>query len=188
MKVQGNITLIIAMIFVAIMSRLIPHYPNFTAVGAVALFGGAYLSKKWAFVIPLLALFISDLLLNNLMYAQYYDGFAMFTSGAIWTYAAFALVIGVGITVLSKVSGTRFLGASVIAAVLFFVVTNLGVWASSAMYAKDITGLIACFTAAVPFFWNTLMGNLLFGSVLFGAYEFIIQRQARRKENQIIEH
>lgn len=180
MKVQGNTLLIVSMVCIAIASRLMPHYPNFTAVGAVALFGGAYLSKRWAFIVPLAALFVSDLFLNNLIYAEFMEGFTLFTPNGWWMYGAFALVIMLGMGLLKKVTPGRFLGAATGAAVIFFVVTNFGVWLSSPLYAKTGTGLIACYTAAVPFFWNTLMGNLAFGSVLFGAYEWIMFRQAKK--------
>ncbi len=182
MKVQGNTLLIVAMVSIAIVSRLIPHYPNFTAVGAVALFGGAYLSRRWAFVVPLLALFLSDLVLNNFIYSEFMSGFTLFTPDGWWLYGAFALVILLGMGLLKKVTPGRFLGAATGAAVIFFAVTNFGVWLSSPMYPKTGAGLIACYTAAIPFFWNTLMGNLAFGSVLFGVYEYILSRQAKRAE------
>ena len=97
MKVNQNIALAVLMILIAALTRLIPHYPNFTAVGAVALFGGAYLSRRLAFIVPFLALFLSDLFLNNLIYAkqfpELFEGFVLFTPGGWAIYAAFADVI-----------------------------------------------------------------------------------------------
>jgi len=179
MKVKQNIALAVLMIFIAALTRLIPHWPNFTALGAVALFGGAYLSRRWAFIIPLIALFVSDLFLNNLIYAKQfpdaYDGFAFFTPGAWSIYGAFIAVIIVGMFMLRKVNVKSVLFTSVIAAMVFFVITNFAVWAGTPIFPKNAAGLIACYTAAIPFFWNTVLGNLFFGSILFGAYEYARQ-------------
>ncbi len=180
MKVQGNTALIIAIVVIAIVSRIIPHYPNFTAMGAVALFGGAYLGRKAAFLVPLAALFVSNLLLNNWIYAEFVDGFQLFNVGSLWIYGAFVLITLLGMGILTKVNPGRFLGASVGAAVIFLLVTNFGVWMSSVAFPKTWTGLIACYTAAIPFFWNTLMGNLAFGAVMFGVYEYIRARQLKK--------
>lgn len=82
----------------AALSRLLPHAYNFTPIGAIALFGAAYFPKKrWAFIIPVAALWLSDLFLNNMVYASYYEGFAFFSSGFLFTYGAFALVVILGI-------------------------------------------------------------------------------------------
>ena len=179
MKVRGNTALIIAIILIAIVSRIIPHYPNFTALGAVALFGGAYLGRKAALIVPIVALFISNLLLNNWIYAEFVDGFQLFNAGSLWIYGAFILITLLGMGLLTKVNPGRFLGASIGAAVIFFIVTNFGVWISSVTFPKTWAGLIACYTAAIPFFWNTLMGNLAFGAVIFGVYEYIKARNLK---------
>ena len=68
------------------------------------------------------------------------------------------------------------LGTSVLAAVVFFLVTNFAVWAGPGLFPKNATGLLACYTAGIPFFWNTVLGNIFFGSILFGAYEYASQR------------
>ena len=181
MKIKQNTALIVLLIFVAAFTRLIPHYPNFTAVGAVALFGGAYLSRRWAYVIPLVALFVSDLFLNNMIYARQfpeaYEGFTLFHSGSIPVYLAFIAVIFMGTRTLRSVKVPRVLGSAVLAAVVFFVVTNFAVWATgSVLYPKTPSGLLACYGAALPFFWNTVAGNLFFGAILFGGYEFVARR------------
>lgn len=179
MKINQNIALIAVMMLIAVSTRLIPHYPNFTALGAVALFGGAYLSRKWALIIPFAALFVSDLFLNNLIYAKQfpetYDGFAFFTPGALSIYLAFGLVVVLGSVMLRKVNVVNVLGTSVLAAVVFFLVTNFAVWAGSGLFPKNAAGLLACYTAGIPFFWNTLLGNVFFGSILFGVYEYASQ-------------
>jgi hypothetical protein len=180
MKINQNIALIGLMMLIAAMTRLIPHYPNFTALGAVALFGGAYLSRKWAFIVPIVALFVSDLFLNNLIYArqfpEVYDGFVLFTPGGLSIYIAFAAVVIIGMIALRKVNVRSVLGTSVLAAVVFFLVTNFAVWAGTGIFPKNATGLMACYAAGIPFFWNTMLGNLFFGSILFGIYEYVNQK------------
>ena len=181
MKLKENTALIVIMILIAAMTRLIPHYPNFTAVGAVALFGGAYLSKRMAFIIPLLALFISDLFLNNLVYAnqfpEFYDGFMLFNVKGLPVYGAFIAVILIGMFLIKKATIKNVLGSAILASVVFFLITNFAVWAGSVMYPKSFAGLIACYTAAVPFFWNTMLGNFFFVAVLFGGLEWVRRRQ-----------
>lgn len=183
MKLRENTALVIVMILVAAMTRLIPHYPNFTAVGAVALFGGAYLSKRMAFIIPVVALFISDLFLNNLIYArlypEFYDGFMLFNIKGLPVYGAFIAVILIGMFFIKKATIKNVLGSAVLASVVFFLVTNFAVWAGSVIYPKSLAGLLACYTAAVPFFWNTLLGNVVFVTVLFGGYAWVRNRQTQ---------
>lgn len=183
MKLRENTALVIVMILVAAMTRLIPHYPNFTAVGAVALFGGAYLSKRMAFIIPVVALFISDLFLNNLIYArlypEFYDGFMLFNVKGLPVYGAFIAVILIGMFFIKKATIKNVLGSAVLASVVFFLVTNFAVWAGSVIYPKSLAGLLACYTAAVPFFWNTLLGNVVFVTVLFGGYAWVRNRQTQ---------
>lgn len=183
MKLRENTALVIVMILVAAMTRLIPHYPNFTAVGAVALFGGAYLSKRMAFIIPVVALFISDLFLNNLIYArlypEFYDGFMLFNVKGLPVYGAFIAVILIGMFFIKKATIKNVLGSAVLASVVFFLITNFAVWAGSVIYPKSLAGLIACYTAAVPFFWNTLLGNIVFVAVLFGGYAWVRNRQTQ---------
>ncbi|MDD2300415.1 MAG: hypothetical protein PHU69_12360, partial [Fermentimonas sp.] len=83
------------------MSRLLPHPPNFAPIGAMALFGAAYFSKKyWAFIIPIASMWVSDLILNNVIYGQYFDHFVWFYSGSLFTYGAFALIVVLGMFTL----------------------------------------------------------------------------------------
>jgi len=172
---KKSILVITVLIIIAALSRLLPHAPNFTPVGATALFGAAYFAKKyWAILIPLAALWASDLILNNVVYAQYYEGFAWMTTGFLWIIGAFALIAILGMVVLkNKVNPINLLGTSFAASGIFFLITNFGVWMSGLTYPKTMEGLIACYTAAVPFFWNTLAGDLFYVAVLFGAYEFV---------------
>ena len=158
-KITPKFWILTLMVFAAAFVRLIPHPPNFAPIAAMALFGGAYFTKKWgAFLVPLAAMFVTDLFL----------GF----HPTMWAvYLSFALIVILGMLMLKqKKVGTIFF-ASVTSSVVFFVISNFGVWLSTPYYAKTGDGLIACFTIAIPFFHQTLLGDLFFVTIMFGLYE-----------------
>jgi hypothetical protein len=169
-----KIKLILSLIVLAALVRLLPHPHNFTPLGAMGLFGAAYFGRRWmAFAVPFAALFLSDLVLNNLFLRQFYPHFVWITS--VWIYAAFALVIASGFLLLrgQKIAPARVLKASLFASLIFFTVTNLSVWFESALYPQNGAGLLACFVAGLPFLGNTILGDLCFSAVLFGVYEWM---------------
>lgn len=171
------------LIVLAAFARLIPHPPNFTPLAAIGLFGAAYLQRRWLiWMVPVLALFVSDLVLNNVVYSAFYDGFTWFTSG--WVYLALALVILVGSLLLrTNVSPQRIIGSSLSASVLFFLVSNFGTWATTTLYPKSLAGLLACYTAGLPFFGNTLLGDLFFCGVMFGGYAWVLRSRTALVQN-----
>lgn len=162
---NNGIKIILLLIIAAAFSRLIPHYPNFTAVGAIALFSGAYLNRNWmAYLVPLFALFISDIFLG-------------FHEGMIAVYAATLLVVFIGNSMLNnKVRTVPVAFAAVLSSVSFFLITNFAVWLSGFLYPRDLTGLVTCYVAAIPFFHSTLLADLFYSAVLFGAYEILLKR------------
>lgn len=181
-KIQLRGGIVIAIIAFAALSRLIPHPWNFTPIAAIGLFGAAYFSKKsWALIIPFAALFISDLLVNNIYYPiffpEFYKGFTFMSAGWYWYYGAFALIIGLGFLTLNKVKPLSLIGTGLGASIIFFLVTNFGAWlASPTLYSTTPSGLLACYTAGIPFFWNTLAGDLFYIGVMFGSFEFLKNR------------
>jgi hypothetical protein len=166
------------MILVAAFSRLLPHPPNFTPIGGMALFAGAVFQRyRFSWMVPFLALWLSDLALNNFFYAHYYDGFRWFSHWGVLL--AFALIFLMGRVGIRRWSGGRILALSLAGSVLFFLITNLLVWAGPmSIYTRDLSGLMASYIAGIPFFWNTLAGDLFYNSVLFGGWYLINQRQA----------
>jgi len=149
---------ILSAIVVAAALRLAPHPPNFTPIGAMALFSGAYLGRKaLAFAAPLGALLLSDLVLG-------------FYHGQATVYFAVALIVMIGMAALTRRSALRIGAAALLSSILFFVVTNLGMWAFSGIYPRTTTGLEACFIAAIPFFQNTIAGDLFYATLLFGGF------------------
>jgi len=164
-------------ILLAVLSRVLPHPYNFTPLGAIALFGAAYFTdKRWAILIPLGAMWLSDLFLNNLLYSSFFEGFTLFNSGMFWVYGSLLLIVFLGMKTLKKVTFPRIIGSAFGASVIFFLISNLGVWLSATMYPMTMEGLIACYTAAIPFFHNTLAGDLIYSVTLFGAFEYMRYR------------
>jgi hypothetical protein len=151
----------IILILLAAFSRLLPHPPNVAPIAAVALFGGAYLDRKYSFVIPLAALALSDLVIG-------------FYSGAYWTYAAFIAVGGVGLWLGRNRTIARTVAATLAGSIIFFLISNFGAWLTlQVLYPRTFSGLIECYTAAIPFFRNTLAGDAVSVALLFGAYELL---------------
>ena len=167
--------LLTALIFVAALSRIIPHPPNFSPIEAVALFGGAYFAKRhWALIVPLVAMFASDLVLGLINGGIYWSYFA--SAGYLLVYACIARSTVLGFGLRGKVGAGRVLGYSLAGSLLFFVLTNAGVWAFGAMYPHNAAGLAAAFIAGVPFFQWTVLGTLFYAALLFGGFE-LLRRQ-----------
>ena len=164
---------IAALILSAAATRLAPHWWNLTAVGAVCLFGGAYFQRKWAaFLVPLAALAISDVLLQIFVYPQYGPNY--------FKYVCFALTVPLGFLLRGRTSLLPVGGAAVGATALFFLLSNFEVWLSGHgnVYPRTPAGLVACYIAALPFSLNMLYGNLLFSGILFGGMEFLRARSS----------
>lgn len=169
--------IITGFILLAVLSRILPHPYNFTPLGAIALFGAAYFTdKRWALFIPLMAMWVSDIFLNNVFFSSFYEGFTLFNSGMIWIYGSLILIALLGMKILKKVTIPRIVGSAAGASVIFFLVSNLGVWMTSGMYPLSVEGLMACYSAAIPFFHNTLAGDLIYSATLFGAFEYLRYR------------
>ncbi|MCC6462876.1 MAG: hypothetical protein IT260_20580 [Saprospiraceae bacterium] len=172
MKVRIALLLII----LAALSRLLPHPVNFTPLGAIGLFGAAYFQRRWmALLVPFAALFCTDLFLNNVIYRAYYPEFQWITSA--WIYLAFALVMLVGwLQLRQKVSVGRIVTASLSASVVFFLVSNFSTWAETNLYPKTLAGLSMCYAAGLPYFGNTVLGDLCFSAALFGGYAWVARQ------------
>ncbi|MFM7724340.1 MAG: DUF6580 family putative transport protein [Bacteroidota bacterium] len=167
--------IIALLIIIAALSRMLPHPYNFTPLMAISLFGAAHFSNKWqALLIPLLATWLSDLFINNVIYQS--PHFIWFYEGFYWQYSTYFMAIIIGFFMLNKVTVSRVVGSSLLTACLFFAVSNFGVWIGSPMYSQDVNGLLACYTAGIPFFGGTLLGNLFFCGALFGVFHVLQHR------------
>ena len=168
--IKPRLLALISIVLAAAATRLIPHPPNMTSIAAVALFGGAYFQdRRLAFAVPLAALFLSDLVLGL------YAGMAVI-------YVSFALIVGVGLWLKTRRQPALIAGAALVSAVLFFVLTNFGVWAFGHLYPKTWAGLTACYVAALPFFRNGLEGDLFYTLLLFGGFAVLERRFAGLRE------
>jgi len=177
------------MILIAAISRFLPiaftSMQNFSPVGAMALFGGAYFAKKqWAYIVPMMALWLSNLVLNNVFYTKYYPTFSFGFELAV--FVSFALVVAIGIVVLKKVNFTNLLIANLLATVGFFLISNFFVWAGGKMYPQTVEGLGMCLTMGLPFLKNTLLSNLLFSAVMFGTFEYFKKQMKELKELAVV--
>ncbi len=159
---KNKIIIFVILVVLGFTFRLLPHSWNFTPIGAIALFSGFYFKKKYAFAIPVLAMFISDAFL----------GFYNWKLMPI-VYGSFLLCVVLGFWLKKHKKWYTVAGTSIIAALLFFFITNFAVWIFTPWYAKTLSGVIQCYIMAIPFFRNTLLGNLFYVTVFFGAYEII---------------
>lgn len=155
-----NPTLLISL---AVVARLVPHVPNFTPIAAMALFGGAYLNRRYAILVPLLALFLSDLFIGL------YSPVVM-----ISVYGSFVLTGLIGLWLKSRRNPRNIILAAVGSSILFFLITNFSVWAAGA-YARDLSGLAQSYIMGIPFLRGTLAGNLFYTTVFFGGYELVLR-------------
>ena len=138
------------------LARILPHPPNVTPVMALALFGGAaFADRRLALLLPLGAMLVSDLLIG--LHLQ-----------MISVYGALMLGVGIGMLLRGRRRPLPVLGATLSASVLFFLITNFGVWLLDGLYPLTWQGLVASYTAAIPFFRNAMLGDLFFVAVLFG--------------------
>ena len=181
---KNNFYFILGLILIAAFARIIPHYPNFTPLCAIALFGAKYFRNKYlAFLIPIVTLWFSDIIINNFVLSKYFDGFTLFYSGFYWQYGSFLLITLLGRKTLNNLSFLKLLGVSISSSLLFFLISNFGVWVSSSFYSKDIFGLVACYVAAIPFYYGTLSGTIFYSFFLFGSYEFLSRKLSKFTSN-----
>jgi len=152
----------IFLILIGVIFRFLPHPPNFTPIGAIALFGGAFFSKKLALILPLIAMGISDLFLG------FYPLPLMF-----FVYFSFLISVFLGFGLKKQKKISIVFKYSLLSSVLFFLLTNFAVWAFTGWYPKNSEGLIQCYFMALPFFRNTLLGNLFYSGIFFGVYKII---------------
>jgi hypothetical protein len=170
---NARLLALLSAIVAAAALRLVPHPPNFSPIDAMALFSAAYLGRRvLAFVAPLAALLVSDAVLG-------------FYSSMWVQYVTVALVVLLGWVALSRVSPLRVGLAAIGSSVLFFVMTNLGVWLLSGMYPQTLAGLAVCYVAAIPFFQNTLAGDLFFSGLLFGGFALLERALPALRASQV---
>ena len=145
---------IIAIVLILIFTRLVPHPPNAVPIVATALFAGAFFTnRQLAFIVPLVAMILSDLVLG-------------FHSTVWYVYAGVVMAVLIG-SVLNQVSVYKVGVAAFIASIAFFLITNFGAWLHHDMYTQNFSGLLQAYVAGLPFLRNSLIANLLFSYLVF---------------------
>jgi len=148
-------------ILLGILFRLIPHLPNATPVAAIALFGGTYLNRRSALIVPLLIMMISDVFLGM-------------HSLVVFTWGAFLMTGLIGLWLKDHKTLPNIMGSTLFSSLLFFIITNFGVWAvPGSWYPHTSQGLLNCYVMGLPFFRYTLAGDLAYVGVLFGLFEVV---------------
>jgi hypothetical protein len=172
--IRSDFLLIVLLVALDVGARLVPHAPNFTPVAATALFAASVLRvRALALLVPFAAMALSDLMLG------FYDWRVM---GVVY--------IAIALPALAGLLPRRVRAPGVVAIMLsssltFFATTNFAVWAFSGMYAPDISGLIKCYIAALPFLQNTIVGDAFWATALFGGY-WLAQRMALQHANAAV--
>lgn len=149
----------LTIILLAVVARLIPHAPNFAPIGGLALFSGSHFKKNVAMLIPLSAMIISDIFLG-------------FHNTIIYVYASFILTVLIG-RIIKKDNWKSLIIASLTSSVLFFLITNFGVWLNSSMYTKTIDGLMQSYIMGLPFFRNTLLSDFIYTFSFFYGFNYL---------------
>ena len=163
------IGLIILGIIAAVVLRLFPIAPNFAPIGAIALFGGACLSnKKLAFFLPISMMVLSDTLLH------FFSPSWGFHQTMPFVYVSFLIIALLGMLTGEKKNIIRIGSASLAGSILFFLITNFGVWIY--FYPQNLQGLVTCYVKALPFLTNTVASDLIFNSILFGSFYLVNSR------------
>ena len=172
-----------AFVIITILSRLTPLVYNFSPIIGLSLFGAAYIeSRKLSYAVPLVLIYFTDFIINNTVFRQFFpnqDGLVWFSSYMIWGFLSYILIVTIGHWLLRKVNIKTLTISVLSSSVVFFLISNFGVWISSngTTYSKDLTGLILCYEMAIPFFRSSLMGDMMSTAIIFGGY-FILQRYA----------
>ena len=160
-KILNKVVPYAAIILLAVISRLLPHPPNFAPIAGLALFSGSHFKKKVALLIPISAMIFSDLFLG-------------WHSTLVYVYASFVVITLIGSRLSQKPNGKSLALASFFSSILFFLVTNFGVWLSGGLYPKTLGGLHQSYLMALPFFRNTILSDLLYTFSFFYGFEYIM--------------
>ena len=127
-------------------------------------------------MIPITALFITDIVLNNVVYAEYNEGFTLLSKYSIWVYIPVLITVLLAPILIKKINTKSVIVGSAAGSIIFYAISNLGVFLMDPLYTKDLVGFIACYVAAIPFFLNTLTSALVFSSLLFVSYVLITSK------------
>ena len=148
---------------------------NYSPLAAMTLFGSAYFKgNAKPLLFPLMAIFISDIILFSTVYKDYGNGFLY--DGWLWVYGAF-LLIAINAKLIIRKVNVQNIGLAIVTAVLIhWIVTDLGVWIGSKTYAQTWSGFMTCLNAAIPFELRLLLATVVYSTIMFGVFE-VMQRK-----------
>ncbi len=187
-----RVILLVVFILAAAFSRLVPHLHNFAPVAAVALFAATYLpSRRWSVLLPLIAMFLSDVVLYATKDVAYRD---QALSNMLFVYSAYSVIALLGQWLRPRVSAGRVVGAALAGSIVFFLITNFGAWLAlsqplsatePAVYERTLGGLLNCYIAGVPFFRGTFFGDVVYTVALFGGFA-LLERRVPQFRTQLV--
>ena len=168
------LVLLLIIVFISVIRILVPHSDNFdkiagfSAVGAIALFGGAYFNTNLkAFGFPLAILLLSDIFIAQT------SGYGFFYAGWYWTYIAFILMVFAAKFLLARVNVASFVGSVLAIVFIHWIVSDISAMYIPGLYEPTLAGYWACLIAAIPFELKFLYGTVIYGGVMFGAFELL---------------
>lgn len=165
---DNRLKVVIGFIILGALSRLIPHPFNFTPIAAMALFGGTYIkNKRLAFIIPLTAMLLSDIVMQLVKHTGFYP--------EMWSvYLGMMIITSIGFLLRGHEQRATIMVSSLVGSILFFAVTNFGTWtAGTVSYPMTMKGLMDCYIAGIPFFRWTVLGDLFYNLVFFGGFALL---------------
>lgn len=163
-----------ALTLAAAVSRIVPHPYNFAPFAAVALFGAATFPGRWsAVIVPFASLLLGDALLQVTYLAGWQPNWG-FYRGQWMVYASLIPMVLMGFAIRRRRNFATIAAATLAGSVSFFLSTNFAVWAggSHETYPATAEGLLLCYEAAIPFFRNTVAGDVCYATALFGGLAF----------------
>ncbi len=170
MKVT-RIGLICLLIVIGVISRIIPHIPNFAPITAIALLAGVvFQDRKISMLVPIISMILGDILL------QITSG-SGFHSTWLWVYAGIIAMTLIGRFLKNHLSPSAILSSSIAGSIIFFFISNFGVWASTNMYPPTLVGLQACYLMGIPFFYGTFLSDVFYSLLFFKIYLYYTNKK-----------
>ena len=161
-----NILLISLLVLLGVVTRVVPHPPNFTPILSIALLSGLYFKNRFSIIIPISIMLFSDIFIGSHLTTP-------------WVYSSILIIYLFGQAALKNNSFKNVIIASIGSSLVFFLLTNFGVWVVG--YPHTISGFTACFVAAIPFYKNTLFSVLLYSTLIHGGYLYLIRQYSYQK-------
>jgi hypothetical protein len=181
---QINPRFVVLLIFMIVVGSLrimnaaeLTAWSNFTPIGAMAMFGGAYFSQRWkSFAFPLLTLFLGDVIIHTVIYDGLYEGRPLI-------YLAFSVIVLTGIILIKKVTVKNIALASLCSTLSFWLIADFAVWMGGGIdirtqlpLSRDFNGLLQCYWQGYPYMINFLLGTLFYSAIMFGLFEWMQKR------------